>query len=444
MAKVDVRSGRFLARSVLRLDLSGWTDSRAAPWTVWPLKKMVTGLMAGLVSGKKNFRETQTLTEDFTPDVRRVTGIRRFLPDTTMTDFVLGADIAGVRKTLVAQARAAYRSKSLDGLWTGAPIGMVSIDGKYDPAKVRLKKGTDLEAELTAIRQQYPYFQPKGAPRGDWQHGEVRLMSVMLVSSQAPVFLDCVPVRGETNEMGMFAEVFDALSAEWGDKRLFELVSVDAGMTSRANADLVVRRGLHYLMAVKDTQPEIQRELKRQLGEGNESGYDRHFEEHARGETVHYYVWRTRDIAGWNDWDHLRQGMRIRRHVHHPAKEDSVEDRYYVSSLPWERLDATQWAQTVRLHWRVENDGHKTLDVIFEEGKHPWTRNPHGRAVVALLRRIAFNHVSLFRNVYLRADQNRETPWKNLLQRFCDVFRFGSLTDLLRKREIAALQTVTG
>jgi predicted transposase YbfD/YdcC len=404
---------------------------------------MVTGLLSGLLAGRKGFRETEALTKDFTPDVRRVLGISRSLPDTTMRDFVLGADIAGVRRTLVAQARAAYRSKSLDGLWAGAPVGMVSFDGKYDPAKVRLKNESDFESKLQAIRERYPFFQPKGTPTGNWQRGEVRLMSVMLVSCQAPVFLDCVPVRGETNEMGMFAEVFGALTRDWAGKGLFELVSVDAGMTSRANADLVVGSKLHYLMAVKDTQPEIQRELKRQLGEGNETGYDRHFVERARGETVHYYLWRTRDIAGWNDWEHLRQGIRIRRHVIHPGKDDTVEDRYFVSSLPWERLDATQWAQTIRLHWRIENDGHKTLDVTFEEGKHPWTRNPHGRVVVALLRRIAYNHVSLFRNVYLRAEKNRESPWKDLLQRFCDVLRFGSLADLLRDREIAALQTAT-
>jgi len=443
MAKIDVRSGRYLARMVKGLVLTGWCDNRAAPWTLWDLSKMVTALLCGLVTGKKSFRETETLTDEFTQDVRRVTRLGRRLSDTTMGDFVKGADIAGVRSTLVAQAQAAYRSKSLDQPWAGAPIGMVAIDGKYDAAKVRVNDLSHLESELTTIRKQYPFFQPKGIPDGNWQRGEVRMISVMLVSSQAPVFLDCVPVRGETNEMGMFPEVFGALMDGWGDKGLFELVSVDAGSTSRANADLVVSRGKQYLMAVKETQPEILAELKRQLGEGDASGYDKHFEEQARGETVHYYIWRTRDIAGWNDWEHLRQGLRVRRRVIHADGTETAEDRYFVSSMSWERLDTTQWAQTIRLHWRVENDGHKTLDVIFEEGKHPWTRNPHGMVVVGLLRRIAFNHVSLFRGVYLRAERNRETPWKTLLGRFCDVLRFGHLTDLLRDRDIAAMAPAT-
>ena len=441
MAKVDVRSGHYLARCVRGLDLTGVEDRRQAPWTTWRLSSVVTAMLAGIMAGKKNLREAEDLTAELTPDVRRVLGVWRRLSDTTMSDFATRADIGGFQRTLRAQVQAAYRRKSLDGRWTGAPIGMVAIDGKYDRGKVRLAHPENADPEMAALRQRYPFFQPQGQPDGHWQRGEVRLLSVMLVSSPAPVFLDCLPVRGETNEMGTFPEAFHALMAAWGDKGLFDLVSVDAGMVSKENADLVDGQGKGYLMAIKDTQPEIQRELQRQVGEHDETGYDVHFREHARGETVHYFLWRTKDMAGWNAWTHLRQGLRIRRRVvpSDPKEEDTVEDRYFVSNLPWERLDAGQWAQTIRLHWRVENDGHKTLDVTFEEGKHPWTRNPHGMVVIGLLRRLAFNHVSLFRSVYLRAEHHRETPWKKLLERFCDALRFGRLTDLLRERDLAAM-----
>ena len=38
--------------------------------------------------------------------------------------------------------------------------------------------------------------------------------------------------------------------------------------------------------------------------------------------------------------------------------------------------------------------------------------------MLALLRRVAYNMLSLFRAVTLRAEDNRATPWKSLLVRF--------------------------
>jgi len=102
-----------------------------------------------------------------------------------------------------------------------APIGMISIDGKYRYVKVKEERVW-----------QYPYFQAVGKPDGVWQKGEVRTISVSAVSSRATFSLDCVPVRGETNEMGMFPEVFKAALADWGETEMGELFATDAGSAS--------------------------------------------------------------------------------------------------------------------------------------------------------------------------------------------------------------------
>jgi predicted transposase YbfD/YdcC len=46
------------------------------------------------------------------------------------------------------------------------------------------------------------------------------------------------------------------------------------------------------------------------------------------------------------------------------AQEESIEVRYYLSSLP---VDLKLFARAVRGHWSVENACHWTLDVTFRE-----------------------------------------------------------------------------
>jgi predicted transposase YbfD/YdcC len=96
------------------------------------------------------------------------------------------------------------------------------------------------------------------------------------------------------------------------------------------------------------------------------------------------------------------------------------EDRYYLSSLPAEQLSPEQWLRVVRGHWGVENECHNTWDKIFREDDHPWFEAgqdaPQGALVVLLLRRIAYNLLTLFRSVTQRSDQNRQMPWKDLMR----------------------------
>jgi len=96
-------------------------------------------------------------------------------------------------------------------------------------------------------------------------------------------------------------------------------------------------------------------------------------------------------------------------------KEDA--NRYYLSSLPAEELSPEQWLLLVRRYWGVENGPHFTLDTALAEDDHPWIVNdPQGMVVVALLRRIAYNLLALFRNVTQRSEDRRGTPWRDLMR----------------------------
>ncbi len=71
----------------------------------------------------------------------------------------------------------------------------------------------------------------------------------------------------------------------------------------------------------------------------------------------------------------------------------------------------------MRRHWGVENDCHKTFDVAFGEDDHPRIEMaPQGTLVVLLLRRLAYNLLSLFRSVTQRSDERRAMPWAELMR----------------------------
>lgn len=403
------RVARYLAKWLGRLAVI-WPDHRGANGQLWSAAQLLTALLLGLVCGCKGFKDVEELTATMSPAMRKATGIKRRLPDTTLRDFVVGMSVQQTRCLVQWLAKDLHYRKTLPQCAAPhAHVTMSAIDGKYDMA----------EHKVTSTRA-YPYFQPKPKLSDKRRiRGEVRVISVALVSGQAPFFLDAVPVRGNTNEMGMFPEVLSALLAAWKEIGLVDLVSVDAGSVSKDHAEAVDGAGLLYLMAVKGPQHELHSELVRQLGKGDNACADFRFEETYQGRRVVTSIWVTEGIAGWNDWQHLRLGLRVeRRSFGKPGESDKHEDRYYATNALPAKLTPAQWLQVVRNHWLVENQCHCVLDVSFEEDRRPWSRDPHVKLIVALLRRLAFNLVSAFRGIHLRSEKNRNLPWKQVINLF--------------------------
>ena len=106
------------------------------------------------------------------------------------------------------------------------------------------------------------------------------------------------------------------------------------------------------------------------------------------------------------EWRHFSTG-----------KEVEHENRYFISSLRGKDLNSEQWLYIIRQHWCVENHCHQTWDMAFMEDDHPWIENdPQGTLVVMLLRRMAYNLMALFRGVSQRAEERRQTPWKDVMR----------------------------
>ena len=113
-------------------------------------------------------------------------------------------------------------------------------------------------------------------------------------------------------------------------------------------------------------------------------------------------------------WEHLRTVLRIQTETV-DGKDKPPDERYLISSLPSVRLTPDHWLLVARRHWGVETS-HQILDNAFEEDDHPWSEAcPRAALVVAIMRRIAYTMLALFRSVTQRSDERRATPWQTLM-----------------------------
>ncbi len=267
-------------------------------------------------------------------------------------------------------------------------------------------------------------------------------MTTTLVSCAAKVCIDIFPIPADTNEMGIFRRVFLQLVKTYSEE-LFQVVTADPGSCSEANGRLVEQHNRAYLFRLKaGDQPTLYEEAHRLLGRMRPEQAEATTIDQVGKTTVIRRVWRTVEMAGWHGWDpHLRTVLRVESERITPDGNDSLEQRYYISSLRHGRLSADQWLELVRRHWGVENGNHWVFDAILQEDNHHWIHEPRGMLAVMVLRRIAFNFVALFRCVTQRAEDKRTMPWKDLMWDFYDAMVSATEAQAagLRARNTAAL-----
>lgn len=91
-----------------------------------------------------------------------------------------------------------------------------------------------------------------------------------------------------------------------------------------------------------------------------------------------------------------------------------MTNRYFITSLPWDRLSGQQILTLVRQHWGVENGCHWTADVVLSEDSRPWCTKGRALRMLCWIRLMAYNLLRLLRHRHLRSENNRQMPWEEL------------------------------
>jgi len=224
--------------------------------------------------------------------------------------------------------------------------------------------------------------------------------------------------------------LLEELKAAYGRTRLFSLVATDAGNTSKEVGTEIQRHGCHYFGQIKFGHGEIYAEALRRLRYRSETEADAGYVDTQNGRVVTYQAWQT-DLseAGWLDWSHARQIVRVQRTAMDPETgEVSEGNRYYVSSKTVSELGGRSALTISRGHWRCENGTHWTADaeLMEDSGQVKWSRHPNGVLSVSVLRMAGLAILAVAR--YLsRLGYTEERPtW----QQVCEHFLLQSLDSI--------------
>jgi len=412
------------------LQLHRMPDHRDPRWVSWPLVTVLRALNTCLAASCTSLRQAEELTEQMSLPIRRKLGIRGRIADTTMRTIAAGLEPDDVRQHMHQQIRAAARRKALvpDAL----PFNVAMLDGKS-----------------TALPSCDDHFAQRQS-NDSRLIGLLRTMTCSLVTTTAQPCIDAMFIPAATNEMGHFRYCVDQLLAAYGSIDLLRMVAADAGNCCEANARHARDVGLHYLFGLKDNQPTLAAEDRYFVSSLSAAEPRRNVDDtvhcglvcyphpsrQARAPPFPRDGVRGRNSFGYRHFNRWEAAADVLCSPLPPRRGKGPGDGgnkpiwsltaslHRLSrlsgtgtSLPASRLTCAQWLRLVRLMWGVENAVHCTLDKSMREDEHPWIKaNPKAALVIALLRRIAYNLLALFRSVTLRSEHSRSTPWKRLMR----------------------------
>ena len=388
----------FLHKRLNQIDFQRVSDPRGHQGRRWPLSVLLKSVIIGMVSGQKSLSDLEDTTASLSNFARRLFGIRRRVPDTTVRDVLVSLDANELRSLIHRQIKEAVRRKSIPH--SGFPCGIVAMDGKW----VATNKSDE---QLTQSRKT--------------ENGSscelLRTVTSCLVSCQAKVCIDARPLSPRSNEVAGFKESVRDLLNTYG-RNLFEVITYDAGGCSESNGRFIDDEELGYLFGLKSENKYLLQSARYLLENLTWKQAIAETRDYIAGKVVIRQLWMTDEMRGDCEWPHLKQVLRVRSQVVDPKTQSlkHVEDRYFVSNIHQGRFTNEQWLELVRRHWNVENNCHNVWDRIYREDDRVWIREPNGMLAVQMLRRLSYNLLALFRSVTQRTKEKREIPWKTLMR----------------------------
>lgn len=170
--------------------------------------------------------------------------------------------------------------------------------------------------------------------------------------------IDQITVQAKKNEITAAKQLLSAMNL------VGAIVRADAMLCQTSIVELIVEKGGGYCLPVKNNQPTLLKDLKC-FFEGTTNFQEATTVEkgHGRIETRHYrFSTNVKGLDPENRWKGLRAVGCIQTTVEKNG-QISEEIHYFILSF----TDFKKFQSVTRKHWRIENNLHWNLDVVFGE-----------------------------------------------------------------------------
>lgn len=389
-------------------------DPRLASHVTHHLEGLLGLSVLALASGARSTRDFERRTLQLDPALQAALELDGHIADNTLGTLLPRLPVYELRRCLHRHIKAEWRRKRLRPDRQRFGLSSVAIDGKHLATipewhlRALVSKFTPQQGDEMSIKQ-LRYALGSLFPHVQLQHHEdegvvcglVRVHRATLTSARAAVVIDQLPISGDTNEIGTILSTLRGLLDAYARSSMVELVSLDAGNSSSAVAELLVDHDVDYLMRLKSgSQKRLHERAIELLAERDARQAQWSRSEDARGKRECVTMWTHRLEEQPGQWKGARRLVRVERVVAGDEPEDvRVGTRYFVTSTSRDQLEAEQLYEQLRAYWRCENEGHWTADAIWEEDRRrtPWTKHPVGVEVVGLLRVMAINIQAILR-----------------------------------------------
>lgn len=417
-----------LERRVRDLDLAQVTDPRVAGKVKLRLPVLLSALVTAMVTKARSLRAVELRTAQLVGKVGRWLGISKRIADNTFSAILPRLKLTELVACLQRLIKAEHRRGNLKP--TRLSVGAIAIDGKnsatvhwHDLCRVLgLDEASASPAQVKArLQVAYPGAQ-FCEPTAGRPYALMRVHTVTLISADAAPCIHLRPIEGATNEAGAMPALLRELARDYGRTGLFHLITTDAGNTACGIQGQIRGQGWHYCAQIKSEHGDLYKEAERVLGPRRRARAVASLTDTENGALCIYHLWRyDLEGAGWLDWTHARQLLRVERIAENPRTgERTVGNRYYVTSREPHEFGPKAALSTTRAHWRCELETHWTADAELGEDRRrlAWSRHPDGVLAVMAIRMMALAILAVARRLS-RLGYTRETPtWHQVAEHF--------------------------
>ena len=343
-------SGAIFEATVFLSHFNDLPDPRQAVKVVYPLDEVLLLSLLAVLAGAEAFTDIARFGDKKLELLRRFRPFRDGTPPhDRIGDIFAALDAEQFQRCFVAWVAAL----------TGAPAGVIAIDGK-------------------TVRRS-----------GDKKAGKAPIHMVSAFAARQRVVLGQVKVAEKSNEIIAIPKLLNMLAIEGA------IVTIDAMGCQRDIAQKILDKKADYVLALKGNQGSLREDVELFAAEQKAKGFaDTEVSQdttiggdHGRIETrtttvIHDVQW----LQERHDWPGLNAVVMVEssREIN---GDTECETRFYLTSLI---MVAALLGPVVRSHWAIENSLHWVMDMIFRDDECR-VRTDHAPANFTTIKHMAHN-----------------------------------------------------